>query len=541
MAFADQAPRVQTNVRAAPTASTSPTLYFDTGYRPGVDNCPFVNAGSAITDGGECNGQSVFNIWYFKNEKSAHGPLFSYFNDDHFSGYPMIDPKFWFADAKGYRLTCVLQNLKGDGNKRNFWDWLAFRTTVHDQMITLDNYDKIPDATYYSVVDAMKASNLPQLINVYLRNQDGTANGHAVVAYAAGPIPRPSGDGPNVAVYVDDPNCPYDPPFSHKILAFIPSLTQTYKETPGEADQMFPEGGLLPYSSSLNAESSTEKFSKIQLMPEQFWLYDSEIKDKFDNIEHAGDGDFPYYTIEADDDAFNITSDAPPSLYTDTTSSNPADGFTQSLYLSGRELKLTVSSGLYLRVYDGLTKDSNGNFKPVASNVQLPDNQNGDPDHGFVVLPLKNPDQIYGVEIDSELNPLRFVDFRWLRVVTLAGEWAAVNVPPGVSADLCQRVKLDLDPSSYSNPFQLVSEKAADGFPAGTPVVYSADFSGVGNMPNASQQAPGTAPPGFVVQVLVGPPGNPLYEHCDLHIMDINTLQIIVNDQVLTFRRLKSS
>lgn len=74
----------------------------DSGFRPGKDDWQFNNFGSYIATGGQCEGQTVSEIWYYGTQHKADGagPLFGLYDNN---GATDKTPTLWQDDSDGYR------------------------------------------------------------------------------------------------------------------------------------------------------------------------------------------------------------------------------------------------------------------------------------------------------------------------------------------------------------------------------------------------------------------------------------------------------
>jgi len=162
----------------------------DTGFLPGVDDFSFVNYGSAITQRGNCFGESIASIWYYNNQKKSQGSLYGRF--DNFGKNPDFDfetKAFQFDDVMAYRLASMSQYLfaVSPATTQTDWDvsrWNAMRTSDQvrfDQLVALMKF-KGPQVLLIQRVDENKVMH----------------NFHAVIAYRVD----------RNRIYVADPNKP---------------------------------------------------------------------------------------------------------------------------------------------------------------------------------------------------------------------------------------------------------------------------------------------------------------------------------------------
>ena len=152
----------------------------DSGFRPGVDDWEFDNYGSYVAPGGQCEGQSLSEIWYYVDQRQAAGasPLYGLYDNN---GAPDKTPTFWSDDSQGYRLVA---SVHADPIV-NLATYLMFRNS---QWAAADNR-----LTYDDFRAAIALSGQPQMIRI---SPDGIAGGHTMVVYRVTPT----------RIYVADPN-----------------------------------------------------------------------------------------------------------------------------------------------------------------------------------------------------------------------------------------------------------------------------------------------------------------------------------------------
>jgi hypothetical protein len=163
---------------------------IDTGFIPGADDFSFQNKGSAITPRGNCFGQSIAEIWYYKNLKKTKGNLYGRY--DNYTQNKEIDfstKKFQYDDVLAYRLASCSQLLfvESPETKQIDWNiskWNAIRTSDQarfDQMVALMKFTG-PQVLLIQSLDANKVAQ----------------SFHAIIAY------KVEGN----RIYVADPNKP---------------------------------------------------------------------------------------------------------------------------------------------------------------------------------------------------------------------------------------------------------------------------------------------------------------------------------------------
>lgn len=329
----------------------------DSGYRIGTDDCPFTNYGSAITPGGECLGTSLLNAWYFENMKSATGrplPLYTYLDDYGNSQGP--SPGFWQDDSKGYRLACVLQKqyALNEGELLN---------------IQRNKYNQTPKDTYRNVLYGLGQQHEPLILEVW--HNTGTTNlAHAVVAYFAR----------NGHIFVSDPNVPFLPNGANEYIVYYTD-SNTFSN----------------YVSALSAQSPSQTFENILVIPRSFYLQDSQIAATWAQLNTAGTGSFPAYAVAAFNNGSPVSIDAAGNI--------SATGTTLSLQPTG-------ATGLSLNVFTTFTKDSQP--QPIAPDA-----------NGLYNIPFQaGKPTVLGVEILQQVpDPsnagkmiMSYLDFQYLTV-----------------------------------------------------------------------------------------------------------------------------
>ena len=154
----------------------------DSDFRPGIDDCPFPNYGTALEPGGECAAMATVEVWRYSQKAQTGSPgLTSFLDNLGNQGSPT--PGFWEDDEQGIRMCGAIQSRVGvEGNSIGLI-WSAIKS--------------YSGATAYNnVLNEIAQTHLPQVLCLYKL----TGIGHAVVAYHA---------GGNV-ISVADPNYPGD-------------------------------------------------------------------------------------------------------------------------------------------------------------------------------------------------------------------------------------------------------------------------------------------------------------------------------------------
>jgi alpha-tubulin suppressor-like RCC1 family protein len=159
--------------------SSSSSDIIDTGFRPGIDDWEFANAGSALEPDGHCIGQSLSMIWYYierrigQQRQTLNGAF------SRASGFPHE------YDNRAFRLASVVQHDLGleRGFRERLNQWL------------------LPDEiTWILLVDVLSMTGRPTELSVREAGLLGAA--HSLVVWR---VERSTG-----TVWIADPNKPGD-------------------------------------------------------------------------------------------------------------------------------------------------------------------------------------------------------------------------------------------------------------------------------------------------------------------------------------------
>lgn len=347
-------------------------------------------------------GQCVLNLWYYKFRRPTGAPAREFFNNNHFWGYPKVNPEFWVAHTQAARIASRLQFSKGQISS---WTDSLILPTLHSKLP--QNYETSPDATYPALIAQMKASKQPVLINIYHKEQlsDGTTQiiGHALICYkAVGGL-----------VYVDDPNEPFAKPDSNAIETDFHTLK------------------LKPYASAINASANRERFEKLILVPDQYWLSNEAIEQIFkeDTTSRAKPGMFG-----SDSDGFEncfLYQSAPhvTRYLCDTPSAAPerkGSDLSSILNISGITFDEQLEVGEVYGHYSALV------YKTFESVVPLPEIDTKKP-YTDTIVDLKTGFNVLGVAlmkttIDEKDKPhFKTSDFRWINILRLPRIWTCTD------------------------------------------------------------------------------------------------------------------
>jgi hypothetical protein len=154
---------------------------IDSGFRPGVDDWQFTNYGSYITQGGECEGQSLTALWYYCTQ--PEGTNFRLYGRYDNNGEQPATPDFWYDDSLGYRFASVAQNaINNDTFANQLWLRLGGKDIVDINGIwhVVSTANGIGDETTRNLFAySILATKEPQLVCIFNLGGDG----HAMIVY----------------------------------------------------------------------------------------------------------------------------------------------------------------------------------------------------------------------------------------------------------------------------------------------------------------------------------------------------------------------
>jgi hypothetical protein len=228
----------------------------DSGFRPGVDDWEFNNYGSYVAIGGQCEGQTLSEIWYYGHQKDADAkPLFGRYDNN---GGTQT-PDFWADDSQGYRLVGSVH----DDPTVDVAGYLQFRDP---QWAAADNRQ-----TYDAFRAAIALSGQPQMIRI---STDGVDGGHTMVIYRA----------TATRLYVADPN------YVGKLRTIVYTAAT---------------GLLKPYSSGASATSiaanGDTSYTHFAYVPVLAARTNASIAARWAQLQakQAGSTTYPTYTLRA--------------------------------------------------------------------------------------------------------------------------------------------------------------------------------------------------------------------------------------------------
>ena len=182
---------------------------YTTGFQVGVDNWEFINNGDYVSPGGDCEGMSVTEMYYYYFKAPGGGPrLYHHFD------ISLANP---YDNVQGIRFAGSVQ---GDYNA----NWAAGVNQVA-QLIRSGVANGVSPATLTStwILMTLQVTHQPVLMGLW-----GSPGGHAVVAYAA------TSTSTETDVSFADPNFPSTP----RTMTFVggqltPITLQTNATAPG--------------------------------------------------------------------------------------------------------------------------------------------------------------------------------------------------------------------------------------------------------------------------------------------------------------------
>lgn len=237
----------------------------DSGFRPGVDDWEFDNAGSILAPGGHCAGQSATMLWYYTAQRQmANAPaLYGRYDNNGRDKTPLL-PR---DDTLGYRFASVMQK---DTDQLKYWrNPGSIISNVSDSN------------TFKEFKYSMLMTGEPQFVGI-----KRVGGGHAIVCYEVS----------DTTLWIADPNYPG----KERMITLNGTTLNPY--TSGANSQDIKENGVRIYP-TINYIAKSAFFSWPKLAAEYAKVQDGTI----------GEGAFPDYTLKiyvANDDGTTETFSA---------------------------------------------------------------------------------------------------------------------------------------------------------------------------------------------------------------------------------------
>jgi hypothetical protein len=217
---------------------------IDSGFRPGVDDWQMDNAGSYISDGGNCSGMSVSAMWYYVTRPD--GPGIILYNRYDNNGNKPATPGFWLDDSLAYRFVSVNQYDYEHG---------AYNTWLYTKIDSLTGYND--ELNWKLFAYSMQLTGEPQYVSV-----SGNKGGHAMIVYRIG----------NGKLYIADPNFHGD---SERRIIYYNGVFAPYES----GDSVYEQFGYM-------SKTVVNDWSEVA----RHW---AELKNK-----SIGNDKFPQYTLQ---------------------------------------------------------------------------------------------------------------------------------------------------------------------------------------------------------------------------------------------------
>ena len=230
----------------------------DSGFRPGTDDWEIPNYGSYVAPGGQCEGQSASEIWYYVHEHRENGATSLYGLYDNNSS-PDKTPALWQDDSQAYRF---VGSVHADPIAVPF----TYKFLKNVMWNAADG-----SLTYDAFKAAIAFSAEPQLIRI---SPDGVSPGHAMAVYRVTPQ----------WLLVADPN--------------YPGVGRRIRYDPASST-------LGPFVSGNSVEDiaagMNTTYTHFAYVPEQSSVADEKINAHWEEFVagSAGDAVFPSYNLSA--------------------------------------------------------------------------------------------------------------------------------------------------------------------------------------------------------------------------------------------------
>jgi hypothetical protein len=246
---------------------------INSGFLPGVDDWEFPNYGTYLSQGGQCEGQSLTALWYYCTQPDgADARLYGRYDNN---GDQPATPSLWQDDSWGYRFASVVQeDINANDFANKLWYHLGGKMMQKDATGTWQEVDGPgigDEATWDSFAYSIKVTKEPQLVCI----RDDSGNGHAMIVYGIS-------DG---NLLVADPNYPGN---TERVIKYA-------------------NGEFEPYNSGANAEDIANgygtEFDNIAYFAKSTVLSWETLNQLWIQFKNGtiGDDKFPSYQIVTKD------------------------------------------------------------------------------------------------------------------------------------------------------------------------------------------------------------------------------------------------
>jgi len=272
---------------AETTLSTDgPVVIVDTKFRPGVDDWPFHNRGSAISPGGNCAGESLSAMWYFVEQRKAGAPALN----DRYDNDGLGPTVRWQDDRNAYRLASVVQRDYGSHVK----GWAEqFQRFLNRWRLNLGSAGGgaapvIDSWQYAAFITAMQVTGEPQFVAIWRLIPAPTASSTSAAGTTSSTVPAPPTRGGHaMVVYGAD---------TRGLWIADPNKPGKFRRVPWDVTTLT----LGPYFSGPDSENSGRRYDSITLLGKTSLVDWAGVGLRFDQLAFgvAGDNSFPAYTLQ---------------------------------------------------------------------------------------------------------------------------------------------------------------------------------------------------------------------------------------------------
>ena len=233
-----------------------------------MDDWQFVNRGSYLAPGGQCEGQSLAAMWYYCTQPDgSNAHLFGRYDNN---GDQPATPDLWEDDSLGYRFCSVVQDVMSQ-KANDFWMNIAGKMYVQQNGVwkTVAIQAGLSDEmTWELFAYSIQATNEPQLVGL---DDTKSGSGHCVICYRVN-------EG---SLFIADPNYPGN---TERRVVYSNVKLQPYNS--GANANEIAKGNSVLYD-------SIEYYAKTTVVP---WDKMTALWGEFHN-KTIGNGKFPAYTL----------------------------------------------------------------------------------------------------------------------------------------------------------------------------------------------------------------------------------------------------